>query len=83
MPSSNGMGSRPDEPAVKARARPSDELMARLRQGKEELRRDREQLPLPEKVRQVIELQRLVYPLLARQRPLEPWERPWPVEPQE
>jgi hypothetical protein len=38
-------------------------------------------MPLPEKVRQVIELQRFVYPLLARQRALEPWERPWELEP--
>jgi hypothetical protein len=38
-------------------------------------------MPLPEKVRQVIELQRLVYPLLARRRALEPWERPWEIEP--
>jgi len=38
-------------------------------------------MPLPDKVRQVIELQRFVYPLLARQRELEPWERPWEIEP--
>jgi hypothetical protein len=38
-------------------------------------------MPLPEKVRQVIELQRFVYPLLARRRALEPWERPWEIEP--
>lgn len=81
MPSSSGMGSRPDGSTVKLRARPSEQLIARLRRGKTELRRDRERLPLPEKVRQVIELQRFVYPLLARRRPLEPWEHPWPVEP--
>ncbi|HXB53986.1 MAG TPA: hypothetical protein VN461_04325 [Vicinamibacteria bacterium] len=55
--------------------------MAKLRQGKDELRRDREVLPLPEKIRQVIELQRLQYPLLTRQRTLASWERPWEIEP--
>jgi len=55
--------------------------VAKLRAGKSELRRDRERLPLPEKVRLVIELQRVVYPLIARRRTLEAWERPWEVEP--
>jgi hypothetical protein len=64
-------------PAVETRSRPSAELIARLRQGKAELRRERERLPLREKVRLVLELQRFQFPLLARQRPLEPWERPW------
>ena len=39
-------------------------------------------LPLPEKVRLVVELQRLCLPLLERRRPLAPWERPWQIEPQ-
>jgi hypothetical protein len=68
-------------PALGLRPRPSSELLARLRQGKAELRREREALSLREKVRQVMELQRIQYPLLARQRPLEPWERPWEIEP--
>jgi hypothetical protein len=68
-------------PPVRLRARPSASLTARLRRGKAELRREREHTPLPEKVRQVIELQRFVYPLLARRRALEPWERPWEIEP--
>jgi hypothetical protein len=55
--------------------------VAKLRAGKSELRRNRERLPLPEKVRLVIELQRIVYPLIARRRVLETWERPWAVEP--
>ena len=38
-------------------------------------------MSLPDKVRQVIELQKAVYPLLARRRALEPWERPWEIEP--
>jgi hypothetical protein len=36
---------------------------------------------LPEKVRLVIELQRIVVPMIARQRPLRSWERPWEIEP--
>ena len=38
-------------------------------------------MPLPDKVRQVLELQKVVYPLLVRRRNLEPWERPWEIEP--
>jgi hypothetical protein len=63
------------------RPRPSAELIAKLRQGKDDLRREREALPLREKIRQVMELQRLQYPLLSRQRSLESWERPWDIEP--
>ncbi len=81
MRSSASMGSRSDAGAVGLRARPSADLITRLRRGKAELRRERERLALPEKVRQVIELQRFAYPLLARQRALEPWERPWDIEP--
>jgi hypothetical protein len=76
------MGSRSDAAtAVGLRARPSADLIARLRQGKADLRRERERLSLPEKVRQVIELQKAVYPLIAQRRELEPWERPWEIEP--
>lgn len=82
MRSSSSMGSRSDDAtAVSLRARPAADLIARLRQGKAELRRSRERLPLPEKVRQVIELQKAVYPLIARRRELEPWERPWEIDP--
>jgi hypothetical protein len=38
-------------------------------------------LQLKEKVRILLELQRIDLPLLARRRPLKPWERPWEVEP--
>ena len=38
-------------------------------------------LPLREKVRILLELQRQELPLLIRQRPLRPWERPWNVTP--
>jgi hypothetical protein len=62
-------------------ALPPDELLDRLRQGKAVLHRRHAALPLPEKVRLVMELQRIVLPLIARQRPLRSWERPWEIEP--
>lgn len=37
--------------------------------------------PLREKVRILLELQRQDLPLIARQRPLRPWERPWDITP--
>ena len=63
------------------RSRPTPELMSRLRQGKAELRARRTQMSLKEKVARVLELQRIYYPLLKRQRPLPSWERPWAIEP--
>jgi hypothetical protein len=69
------MGSVPDSP------RPTAELIARLRAGKDALRARRRALPLREKVRQVLELQRLHHPLLKRRRTPRSWERPWDVEP--
>ena len=38
-------------------------------------------LPLREKVRILLELQRQDLPLLARRRPLRYWERPWDITP--
>jgi hypothetical protein len=35
------------------------------------------QLPIREKFRILIEMQRAHLPLIARLRPLKPWERPW------
>jgi hypothetical protein len=43
--------------------------------------REQAQLPLKEKVRILLELQRQDLPLVARQRELKPWERPWPIDP--
>ena len=60
---------------------PSADLLDRLWKGKAALHRRHANLPLPEKVRLVIELQRIVLPLIARQRALRSWERPWDIEP--
>lgn len=63
------------------RARPSPELIGRLREGKEALRERRRSMSLRDKVGEVLELQRMMLPLLARQRTLRWWERPWDVDP--
>jgi len=63
------------------RQRPSPQLLAALRESKADFHRTQCALPLREKVRLVLELQRLCLPLIARQRPLQPWEQPWAVEP--
>ena len=63
--------------------RPTDELLQRLREGKQQLHRRARELPLPEKVRRVIALQRMILPLLARQRPLRAHERVWEENPAE
>jgi len=69
-----GAGSRP-------RQRPSEELLAALRRAKADLHEEHRERRLSDKVRMVLELQRICLPLIARQRPLRPWERPWTVEP--
>lgn len=56
------------------------EAIRRLREGKRELRRARTRMPLPEKVRQVVVLQRMMLPLIRRRRPLQPWERVWHID---
>ena len=60
---------------------PLDDLLQRLWKGKVALHQRHSTLPLPEKVRLVMELQRIVAPMIARQRPLRSWERPWEIEP--
>jgi hypothetical protein len=63
-------------------ARPTDELLARLYEGKRALHAAQRALPLPEKVRQLLELQKITYEILrSRGVELRPWERPWDVEP--
>ena len=42
---------------------------------------DQARLPVKEKVRILLELQRQDYPLLQRHRKLDWWERPWNIEP--
>ena len=58
-----------------------DAARARLFDAKREWHSRQAQLPLKEKVRVLLELQRQDLPLVARQRPLRAWERPWSIEP--
>lgn len=54
---------------------------ADLLERKRAWHREQAAAPLKEKVRILLELQRQDLPLIARQRPLRPWERPWDVTP--
>jgi hypothetical protein len=68
-------------PPSRRRPLASQELLDSLREGKAALRRQRETADLREKIRIVLELQRLCLPLIARQRRLAEWERPWAITP--
>lgn len=61
--------------------RPSEELLQSLYASKRALHAAHRALPLPEKVRHVIELQRIDYELrLQRGETPEWWQRPWESE---
>lgn len=63
-------------------ARPSEELLARLQAGKRALHAAQQALPLPEKIGQLLELQKIAYEILrSRGVAMQPWERPWDTEP--
>ena len=65
-----------------SRPRPSPELLASLRADKEELHKSQRDLPLPEKIRQLLELQKIDYEIrVKRGDALEPWQKPWNIEP--
>ena len=57
--------------------RPSPELLERLRDDKRRLHAEARALSPAEKVQRVIELQRIVLPLIARRRPLRYYEAVW------
>jgi hypothetical protein len=63
------------------RDRCEEDENARRARVKADWRRQQARLPLREKVRILLELQRQDYELLKRHRPLEWWERPWDIEP--
>jgi hypothetical protein len=60
---------------------PGSDLLDNLRRGKRELHAAHRALPLPEKVAQVLELQKIVYELRKHRGDLRPWEKPWDIEP--
>lgn len=53
----------------------------RLFDTKARWHREQARLPLREKVRILLDLQRQDLPLLQRHRALKIWERPWSIEP--
>jgi hypothetical protein len=57
------------------------EAIEQLFRAKREWHHAQARLPLREKVRILLELQRQDLPLIARHRPLRSWERPWPIDP--
>ena len=64
------------------RPRPTPELLASLRAGKDALHAEQRELPLREKVRQLLELQKIDVAIrTSRGDDLEPWQKPWDIEP--
>lgn len=61
--------------------RPDPAEIARIFEAKKEWHRRQAVLPMVEKVRILLKLQRDDLPLIRRHRPLKPWERPWEIEP--
>ena len=53
----------------------------RVIESKAQWHRTQASLPIREKMRVLLELQRQYLPLIRRHRPLRPWEKPWPIEP--
>ena len=63
------------------RQRPTPELLAALRAGKRELHAQQRDLSLPDKLRQLVELQKIDFAIrTARGEKLESWQRPWDIE---
>lgn len=49
--------------------------------GKRRWHQEQAALPVREKVRILLALQRQELPLIRRQRALKPWEQPWAIDP--
>ena len=64
-----------------SKPRPSEEEVRALFEAKAAWHTAQARLPLAEKVRILLELEKQDYPLLACQRPLAWWEKPWDIEP--
>lgn len=61
--------------------KPEPAIPPELAERKARWHRAQAALPIREKVRILLELQRQELPLLEKQRPLRPWEKPWPIDP--
>ncbi|HEX3108734.1 MAG TPA: hypothetical protein VHU41_06540 [Thermoanaerobaculia bacterium] len=55
------------------------DVITRLREGKRQLRSQRGAMSLPEKIRQVVELQKVHVTIVGSRRALGPLERVWPL----
>ncbi len=63
-----------------ARSRPSPELLAAQRATQARHHQEAAARPFDEKVRRVLELQKLLWPILRERRELRPWEKPWEID---
>lgn len=61
-------------------ARVRDDTIEKLRRGKRELHRKRVTMSLEDKVRQVVELQKVHVAVIGRRRTLKPLERVWQLK---
>jgi len=55
------------------------DVIEALRDGKRALHRQRVAMSLADKVRQVVELQKVYVTIVGQRRPLQPLERVWPL----
>jgi len=62
------------------RSRPSPELLAEQRAAQDRHHREAAAQPFQEKVRRVLDLQKLLLPILRERRELRPWEKPWDLD---
>jgi hypothetical protein len=58
-----------------------ESVRRRILAKKESWHRAQAALPLRRKVEILLAMQRQDLPLIARRRPLQPWERPWAIDP--
>jgi hypothetical protein len=72
------MAFQPPEPTP---AEQEEALRRRSLESKAAWHRDQASMPLTRKVAILLALQRQDLPLVAKRRPLRPWERPWEIEP--
>ena len=63
------------------RPRPTPELLDKLRTGKRALHARQRDLPLPEKIQQLLALQKIDYEIRSARGELRSWEMPWDIEP--
>ena len=59
----------------------AQEWNERAYQNKKAWHKQQAQLPIKEKMRIMLQMQRDALPLIARHRPLKPHEKPWDIEP--